>query len=540
MIQTIKRWTVALVVCAILAWSAAARQSLALSFSEESANARGPIQEVTQGLITTCRGVDDSATIREAISAARGNMITIPPGQTCALGGTTIANLRIMKGGLLKPTASTPVTISGVFEAGAYQVFTGSGSVIFAAGTVSSVNAAWFGDCAAEVGAPMNKAIRSIAAIGGRIELPSGALNQTVSINLTNIKNQAIKIFGSARGTIINAQLRGVAFDCTGSQFLELRDFAVSGNQSTTPSVAFLFARNSSHDSAGRNHLYNIETLGNFKIAALYNYSSEEFRAYDCYFSNSEADKPVVILTSDNVANLVSAYATIDTGPQSNLEIHFVGGAINHYGSGNSDSLVLRGASSVSFTNSFFVNNAHAFVHLDASSYSASNIDFRNITFDGNKTATYGFYVSGPKEIAHVSVENLLDYAIKPAARGGRTFYADNGTNLSFLSLKRLYVPAGGHIYTDVLTYSDVDAGVSTTLENHGYISNSLIRVASNKLILARPDLSLKNTILYIDTGTVGLTLPVYPNNRAAAAAGLSLGSLYRTGGDPDQVCVVH
>jgi hypothetical protein len=34
--------------------------------------------------------------------------------------------------------------------------------------------------------------------------------------------------------------------------------------------------------------------------------------------------------------------------------------------------------------------------------------------------------------------------------------------------------------------------------------------------------------------------LPVYANNAAAVAGGLTPGAFYRTGGDPDQVCVVH
>ena len=34
--------------------------------------------------------------------------------------------------------------------------------------------------------------------------------------------------------------------------------------------------------------------------------------------------------------------------------------------------------------------------------------------------------------------------------------------------------------------------------------------------------------------------LPVYANNAAAVAAGLTAGAFYRTGGDPDPVCVVH
>jgi hypothetical protein len=34
--------------------------------------------------------------------------------------------------------------------------------------------------------------------------------------------------------------------------------------------------------------------------------------------------------------------------------------------------------------------------------------------------------------------------------------------------------------------------------------------------------------------------LPVYANNAAAVAGGLTAGMFYRTGGDPDPVCVVH
>jgi hypothetical protein len=34
--------------------------------------------------------------------------------------------------------------------------------------------------------------------------------------------------------------------------------------------------------------------------------------------------------------------------------------------------------------------------------------------------------------------------------------------------------------------------------------------------------------------------LPIYANNSAAVAGGLTAGAFYRTGGDPDPVCVVH
>ena len=35
-------------------------------------------------------------------------------------------------------------------------------------------------------------------------------------------------------------------------------------------------------------------------------------------------------------------------------------------------------------------------------------------------------------------------------------------------------------------------------------------------------------------------SLPVHANNAAALGAGMIAGQLYRTGGDPDPVCIVH
>lgn len=48
------------------------------------------------------------------------------------------------------------------------------------------------------------------------------------------------------------------------------------------------------------------------------------------------------------------------------------------------------------------------------------------------------------------------------------------------------------------------------------------------------PDSSATENILRLRT------LPVHRNNAAAVAAGLAPGSLYRTGGDPDLISVVH
>ena len=53
-------------------------------------------------------------------------------------------------------------------------------------------------------------------------------------------------------------------------------------------------------------------------------------------------------------------------------------------------------------------------------------------------------------------------------------------------------------------------------------------------------DSSIKRGYLNKRLAEVGVDLPVYANNAAAIAGGLTVGTLYRTGGNPDPVCVVH
>lgn len=54
--------------------------------------------------------------------------------------------------------------------------------------------------------------------------------------------------------------------------------------------------------------------------------------------------------------------------------------------------------------------------------------------------------------------------------------------------------------------------------------------------------LSIAASIAAIQSSGVkfAVGLPTYANNAAAVAGGLKVGALYRTGGDPDAVSVVH
>ena len=97
------------------------------------------------------------------------------------------------------------------------------------------------------------------------------------------------------------------------------------------------------------------------------------------------------------------------------------------------------------------------------------------------------------------------------------------------------------------------------TLLSEGYDGTAFIRTGSYLKFVTDGVVAAGSipTAISITTGSSGLGterlritsggnivlssgLPVYANNAAAIAGGLAVGSLYRTGADPDPVCIVH
>jgi hypothetical protein len=102
------------------------------------------------GVRAQCAGSDDTAGLAAAVTAANGGRIVIVRGQTCAGSDVAIPNLRIEKGGLLKPVSGHTVTLTGNFEAGTYQAFTnalaGQGTISFSGNSsLKEVPPEWWG-----------------------------------------------------------------------------------------------------------------------------------------------------------------------------------------------------------------------------------------------------------------------------------------------------------------------------------------------------------------------------------------------------------
>jgi len=83
--------------------------------------------------------------------------------------------------------------------------------------------------------------------------------------------------------------------------------------------------------------------------------------------------------------------------------------------------------------------------------------------------------------------------------------------------------------------------GSTNTLADIASFSSAL-GAAYGSITITNTNGTTQKMMLVVNNGA-GLTyagMPVYANNAAAVASGLRSGAFYRTGTDPDLVCVVH
>jgi hypothetical protein len=149
-----------------------------------------------------------------------------------------------------------------------------------------------------------------------------------------------------------------------------------------------------------------------------------------------------------------------------------------------------------------------------------------------------------------------LLYAAADAEGGGNTGssfaiarYADTGAILSYPLLIRR---SDGQVGINNLTPGkqlDVTGDVRASLQLISTVATGTAPLAvtsttevANLRAATATDLAA-GSILTVAKGGTGRgagALPIYANNAAAVAGGLAVGDFYRTGADPDPVCVVH
>ncbi len=189
--------------------------------------------------------------------------------------------------------------------------------------------------------------------------------------------------------------------DCTRSLQMAFEGLTVIGDTVNTPLCAFQFARGNNAEVASSMSLNYVTTKGNYSRAAVYNFASEVFSAYNCIIRNyaSGADKFAFIIDGQNYYGATSDYYPITVAQytgQSCLNHAFNTCTFGSGGAGVVGSFMqIIGASRVSMVGCYGIARGNRpgveFGILNASS-AGQNYDF-DIHMEPENHIDYNFFV---------------------------------------------------------------------------------------------------------------------------------------------------
>ena len=272
----------------------------------------------------------DYSTFSDAVAAASGKTLVIARPETLDQSATVPSDVHLMffKGGKIEKASTYTLTINGPVTAPYIQIFSSfsPGEVTFSPQSVEEVYPQWWGTEGSDDSAAIQCAIDSGCS---HVHLPRGGYGLYSALNLTNRGNKRLIFSGDGYsegkvGTWFDLYA-GIALDCIGSGNLTLRDFSIY-SESGLPYVGILYGPSTVHQSVGSNNLVNVliqmsnpSANDSNGVAAVYNCGAGQFYARHLYITTDNA----MVLTGDNIFNVSSPYATIQTTgePLSNVTI---------------------------------------------------------------------------------------------------------------------------------------------------------------------------------------------------------------------------
>lgn len=145
------------------------------------------------------------------------------------------------------------------------------------------------------------------------IVFPGGTYRLTGAINATGIRNRNWGIVGPGAKLLLDFD-DGVGLDLTYSRFVSIRDLKIDTAGGKLPGIGILVAREAVGHVADDHHFENVHVIGDYDIACLLNYGSEDFLAVNCTFLNDAAhaaDRHGVRLDGANLLGITSEFQTI-------------------------------------------------------------------------------------------------------------------------------------------------------------------------------------------------------------------------------------
>lgn len=308
------------------------------------------------------------------------------------------------------------LTINGSLYAGLYQIFTGSGTVILGAMSVSAVFPEWWGTNTTPGSTDMTLAIQKALAsqVDSRVMYLLGTEYKTTStIYLSD--NTTIKGNGSRadKTSRIKGYHTGAAVvSLKGASFCHLEDFLIQGDATTTPKTGLCLGR-SSASSAGSHAFKNMYISGYFSQAAVYSIASEE-NVFDFLWVDllgGGAKWNIYIGQSDGLS-VDSMTASSNTAvwfnnPRLYNETNVVDSSLVYIEAGVATGLI-------SFRDGFFAQKNNAYVTIVVGEIDGQDVHgpiiFDNIGGEGvaGGSLAYGFYVkgSGSKTLSNLEINN--------------------------------------------------------------------------------------------------------------------------------------
>jgi len=185
----------------------------------------------------------------------------------------------------------------------------------------------------------------------GEVYLPRGDYVLEKTLDLSSKPGGypgGIRIVGAGRSTRITAKTRGQpAIDLTGTNHCIMSDLWITAENvkpEEQPNVGILLARNLNGYSAQEHRFTNINIVGKFTVANVYNITSELCRFVGCTFINTSPGSHNLVWSSDNFADVTSPYRGKIKHKFSNTELRVIGCSLYNWGGGKGGSNVhLRG-----------------------------------------------------------------------------------------------------------------------------------------------------------------------------------------------------
>lgn len=181
----------------------------------------------------------------------------------------------------------------------------------------------------------------------GEIYIPAGRYVLTKTLNLSYPPGGyrgGIRIVGAGRATQIVAKTAGQpVIDLTGANHCIMKDLWITAENvkdGERPNVALLLARNPNGGAAQEHRFTNVQIVGKFTVANVYNITSELCRFVGCTFINTAPGSHNLVWSSDNFAKITSPFRGKIKHHFSNTELRVIGCSFYNWGGGQGGSNV--------------------------------------------------------------------------------------------------------------------------------------------------------------------------------------------------------